>query len=100
MRKRQDVDPQLHVLRTFGRTLESRAATDFEYARFQVFDAFEHGDEVKAHKWLVALSAAVLAASDGSSRPDLVKMATNAIREIGEACGEDAKAQSAAGVRR
>jgi hypothetical protein len=58
MRSREDVDPELHLLRTMiETTLEGKQRQAAEAARYGVFKAFEHKQPALARRWLVSLRA-------------------------------------------
>ena len=48
-------DPELHLLRSIARSLDGRASTEVESARFGVFAATESGDSDGARRWLASL---------------------------------------------
>lgn len=83
MKSRAAVDPQLHTLRSVARA--AGRTTDLEGARFNLFAAFEGGDQEKARAWATACRAAVLALPD--DRGDLRELGLDACDAIEEAIG-------------
>jgi len=58
MRSREDIDPELHLLRTMiETTLEGKQRHAAEAARYGVFKAFEQQRPALARRWLVSLRA-------------------------------------------
>jgi len=82
MKKREDIDPQLHLLKSITNQIEDfKVRHQAEGARFNLFTAFETQDPVKARQWLRAMNAAILGLEEGPAR----KLAEDALVEIDEA---------------
>jgi hypothetical protein len=58
MRSREEVDPELHLLRTvIETTMKGKQRQAAEAARYGVFKAFEQQQPTLARRWLVSLRA-------------------------------------------
>jgi sigma54-dependent transcription regulator len=78
MKRREDIDPELHLLKSItNQTQDYKVRHQLEGARFNVFAAFEAGDDQRARQWLRALSAAILGL-EGPAR----QLAEEALGEI------------------
>jgi hypothetical protein len=60
MKRRSDVDPELHILRTLASLTEGRDRQALESARFNLYAAFEHSQPAEARRWAKAVRAALL----------------------------------------
>jgi len=74
MKTREQVDPELHILRSITRRLDGRDRTDFETARFSLFKAFEEQNAERARAWILAVRAGLFALTEEHT----------ALRQLGE----------------
>lgn len=76
MESREEIDPELHLLRSIARSQQNH---DIESARFNVFAAFEHGNSTQARRWTGALRVAIVTAGLPA---ELERQALSAINRI------------------
>lgn len=89
MRTREQVDAELHVLKSVIRgCTDGRERGEMETARFNLFAAFEQRDEDSARRWARAMRAALYVAKDERLRA----IGTEALDAIEEACASAQRA--------
>jgi len=81
MKRRQDVDPLLHILKSYTLTLQGPERGQVDSARFNLYVAFESEDAEKARQWARALRGALLVAPESEQRG----LALDAVGEIEQA---------------
>lgn len=85
MRTRQEVDSELHTLRTaIGSLFQGKERQAAEHARFRIFQSFERGDRDGARRWLRAVRAS-FAASPSEETLGLMALAYEALDALEEA---------------
>lgn len=65
---RHPLDPELHILRSLARSLDGRARSELETARFALWRAIDQGDTAEARRWARACRAVLLTLDDGEAR--------------------------------
>ena len=79
------LDPELHVLRSVARSLDGRARSELETARFNLWQSLRFDDRADAVRWARACRAALVTLPDGDGRA-LAVQALDAIEsELGHA---------------
>lgn len=63
MKRRQEIDPELHTLRSIALLCDGRNRAQIETARFQIYAAFETSSPREAVRWLIACRIAIRAAA-------------------------------------